>query len=182
MSPRIRRLARTLRLLILLTCALQLQAQELEPRAYVVSPIGVSGIVYTFNSSFGEVNFDPSLAVEESSATLYTNAIGYLRSINVFGRTGTITVVAPYTFGELSGIVEDQFVSVRRSGLRDPTVRFGVNLFGGPAMNFKEFAQYRQKTNIGASVKIVVPLGQYDPARLISEPRTPACARSTPRR
>jgi hypothetical protein len=35
-------------------------------------------------------------------------------------------------------------------------------------MNLKEFAGYRQRTNIGVSVVVSAPTGQYDPARAIS--------------
>jgi hypothetical protein len=35
-------------------------------------------------------------------------------------------------------------------------------------MNPRKFAQYRQRTTLGASVVVTVPLGQYDPAKLIN--------------
>jgi hypothetical protein len=47
-------------------------------------------------------------------------------------------------------------------------MRFAVNLYGAPAMDLEEFASYRQKTNVGASVVETTPLGQYDPARLVN--------------
>jgi hypothetical protein len=47
-------------------------------------------------------------------------------------------------------------------------VRFAVNLYGAPAMDLKEFSTYRQKTNIGASLVVSAPLGQYDPAKLVN--------------
>jgi hypothetical protein len=64
--------------------------------------------------------------------------------------------------------VNGQFESGHRSGLADPAVRFAVNLHGAPSMDGAQFAHYRQTTNIGASVVVSVPLGQYDPARLIN--------------
>ena len=56
----------------------------------------------------------------------------------------------------------------RRSGLVNPAMRFAVNLYGAPAMDLEEFARYRRKTIVGASVVIVAPLGQYDPARFVN--------------
>ena len=47
-------------------------------------------------------------------------------------------------------------------------MRFAVNLYGAPAMDLEEFASYRRKTNVGASLVIVAPLGQYDPARFVN--------------
>jgi hypothetical protein len=35
-------------------------------------------------------------------------------------------------------------------------------------MNAAEFKDYKQKTNIGVSVVVIAPLGQYDPSRLLN--------------
>jgi hypothetical protein len=35
-------------------------------------------------------------------------------------------------------------------------------------MGIEEFRDYQQKTNIGASLVVIAPLGQYDPARLVN--------------
>jgi hypothetical protein len=43
-----------------------------------------------------------------------------------------------------------------------------VNLKGGPAMNVAEFRNWRQKTLIGVSLRIVAPSGQYDPTKLVN--------------
>jgi hypothetical protein len=43
------------------------------------------------------------------------------------------------------------------------TLRFSVNLIGGRSMSVEEFRKWRQKTILGASLKLVPPTGQYDP-------------------
>jgi hypothetical protein len=58
--------------------------------------------------------------------------------------------------------------SAYRSGLLAPTFRFSINLKGGPAMNAPEFIKWRQKTILGASIKLVPLAGQYDPTKLIN--------------
>jgi hypothetical protein len=68
----------------------------------------------------------------------------------------------------MQGLVEGEFTSITRSGLADPRLRLAFNLFGAPALKPKEFAGYRQKTNLGVSFTISAPLGQYDPAKLIN--------------
>ncbi len=68
----------------------------------------------------------------------------------------------------MSGKLEGQLASLRRSGLADSRFRFAVNLVGGPALNRREFAAYRQKTNLGFSLVAVAPLGQHDPVKLIN--------------
>jgi hypothetical protein len=52
--------------------------------------------------------------------------------------------------------------------LADARLRFSVNLWGGPAMPLKKFMRWRQRTLIGASLTLVTPTGQYDPARLVN--------------
>jgi hypothetical protein len=48
------------------------------------------------------------------------------------------------------------------------TGRIAINLYGAPAMTFKEFAGYRPTTVVGLSLGVGAPLGQYDPARYIN--------------
>jgi Putative MetA-pathway of phenol degradation len=142
--------------------------QQLEPRAYSVSPVGTNIVVFGYGLSKGDLSFDPSLPITDASATINSAYAGYFRSIDFFGRSANISVALPYVWGNLQGKVEGQFQQAQRSGLGDPIVRFAVNLHGAPAMDLKKFAAYRQKTVIGASVVVVAPLGQYDPAKAIN--------------
>jgi hypothetical protein len=43
-----------------------------------------------------------------------------------------------------------------------------VNLKGGPAMDVQDYRNWRQKTIIGVSLKVVAPTGQYDPTKVIN--------------
>ena len=58
--------------------------------------------------------------------------------------------------------------SAYRSGLLDFSARFSVNLLGGPAMQPREFAKWKQKTILGVSLKVIAPTGQYDPTKLVN--------------
>ncbi len=147
---------------------LRVAGQQLEPRAYSVSPVGTNIVVVAYGRSTGDVAFDPSLPITDASATISAASAGYFRSIDFFGRSANVSLALPYLWGNLQGNVAGQFQQVRRSGLSDPVVRFAVNLHGAPAMDLKKFAAYRQKTTIGASVVVVAPLGQYDPAKAIN--------------
>jgi hypothetical protein len=140
----------------------------LEPRAYSVSPAGTNIVVLGYGRSTGDLAFDPSLPITDASATINGAFAGYFRSIDFFGRSANVSMALPYVWGNLQGNVAGQFLQVRRSGLGDPSVRFAVNLHGAPAMDLRKFAGYRQKTIIGASVVVVGPLGQYDPAKAIN--------------
>lgn len=153
---------------LLLACAAPSAGQELEPGAYSVSPAGVNFLVATYNFSLGDVTFDPTLPIEDAEASIHSAALSYVRSVNVFGRSGNVGIVTPYSVGHVQGLYIGEFTKVDRSGFRDPAVRFAVNLYGAPAMDLKAFSSYRQRTNVGLSFVIALPLGEYDPAKLIN--------------
>ncbi len=148
--------------------ALPLGAQELEPGAYSVSPRGVNFLLLTNNFSGGDLTFDPALPVEDASATINTTTVAYVRSLSFFGRSANVGIIAPYSVGRVEGLYLGEQTEVHRSGFRDPVVRFAFNLYGAPAMDLKTLASYRQRTNVGLSLVTVIPLGEYDPTKLIN--------------
>jgi hypothetical protein len=154
--------------ILLFSMALPVLGQQLEPGAYSISPVGLNIVLLTNGLSWGDVNFDPSLPVEDAKATVNTTVFAYVRSLNVLGRSANIGVGLPLTAGNVQGIYIGEFTKVDRFGLRDPFIRFAMNLYGAPAMNLEQFTRYRQNTNIGFSTLIVPPLGQYDPSKLIN--------------
>jgi hypothetical protein len=144
------------------------RAQELEPRVYSISPEGTNFVILSFARLSGSISFDPTLPIEDATATLHTAVFGYVRTVSFAGRSASVGLLVPYIWGPIQGLVYGVFDKTHRSGLADPAFRFVVNLHGAPAMNPVQFKDYRQKTNIGASLVVVAPLGQYDPARLLN--------------
>lgn len=143
-------------------------AQELEPGAYSVSPVGVNIIAVANNFQGGDVAFDPAGPIEDAEATINTTAVAYVRTFDWLGRFASFGVVAPFAAGHIQGRYIGEFREVDRVGLADPRVRFAINLKGAPAMDLKAFAAYRQKTNVGVSLVVSLPLGQYDPTKVIN--------------
>lgn len=143
-------------------------AQQLEPRAYSVSPTGVNIAIAGYGYSAGDLNFDPSLPIDSGSGRINVVSAAYFRSMNVLGRSANTTIALPYSWGHLQGNYMGAFTPLYRSGWMDPFARFAINLYGAPAMNLKEFAAWRPKTTIGASLTFSAPLGQYDPVKLIN--------------
>ena len=145
-----------------------LNAQDLEPRAYSASPIGLRFVVGAVTRSGGGVLVDPSLPVEDVEASVNAFALGVGSTFALFGRTALLVGVMPYALADASGRVEEAARSVSRSGLADPRIKLAVNLLGGRAMRPREFAKSRSATISGVSVSVVPPVGQYYPARLIN--------------
>ena len=144
-------------------------AQELEPGAYTVSPVGINLLNLSYGFNTGDVTFDPSLPVEEASARIHSVSFAVGRSINLAGRSATALVAFPLVGGHVSGLYLGQPAAVDRTGFGDMRVRVGINLYGEPARRMPEFAKtQRSKVNIGTSVLVVLPTGQYDPQRIIN--------------
>jgi hypothetical protein len=143
-------------------------AQELEPRAYATSPVGFSALIGAYSRSDGGVVLDPTLPVEDVTAGINGASLGYFQTFGLFGRLANVGLVASYAWGSMEGLLAGEFARLTRSGLGDPRLRFATNLTGAPSLEPRDFAGYRQKTNLGLSLALSAPLGQYDPAKLIN--------------
>jgi hypothetical protein len=144
------------------------RAQEIEPHAYSPAPVGLNFLMLTLTRSSGGVAVDPTLPIGNVDATINSANVSYQRTFALLGRTASAGVVLPYAWGEVSGDVFEERQSVTRSGLADARLRLAVNLFGGPAVGRQEFAAQTRSTQIGASVVIVAPTGEYDSSKLIN--------------
>jgi hypothetical protein len=158
-------------LLLIPALAPALAAQELEPRAYVASPVGASFFVFSWQSSSGGVVTDPTLPVEDVNAMVEVVAPGYGHTFNMFGSQALFTVALPYAWAWISGKVggSPADTAVTRSGIGDMRAKFSVNFVGSPALPPAEFAK-RSPAHwiVGASVAIVAPTGQYLPYHLVN--------------
>src|SRR5271167_4990287 len=150
-------------------CSLQLlRAQDLAPRAYVITALHSNAVTLTWSFYDGGLNFNGTIPVTNATGTYYVSILSYYHSMNFFSRSANITASLPYGVGTFQGDVSDQSRSVYRSGLLDSSFRFSVNLMGGPAMQPKEYAKWKQKRLLGLSLKVVAPTGQYSGTKLIN--------------
>jgi outer membrane putative beta-barrel porin/alpha-amylase len=145
-----------------------LQAQDLAPRAYVITPLRSNAINLTNSFFSGSLNFNGAVPIEDATGTYTVPIFSYYHSFGFFGRSANILVALPYGVGTFQGSVQGTQQQVYRSGLVDASFRMSVNLKGGPAMPVQEFMKWKQKTLIGVSLRVVAPTGQYDPSRLIN--------------
>ncbi len=148
--------------------ALRLCGQDLSPRAYVISPVSSNAIVLTWSFYDGGLNLNGTIPITGATGTYHVPVLSYYHSLDFFGRSANVTASLPYGVGTFSGEVFGTQKSIYRSGLLDFNVRVSVNLIGGPAMPLEKFVKWKQKTLLGASVKIVAPTGQYDAVKLVN--------------
>ncbi len=143
-------------------------AQDLTPRAYLVTPVGSNAVILTWSFFDGDVSTDPSTPITDSAVRFNLPLLSFYHSFGFFGRSANVAASLPYAFGTFRGKVAGAEGQAYRSGLADARVRVSVNILGGRAMPLKEFRAWHEKTVLGASLTVAVPTGQYDPARVIN--------------
>lgn len=143
-------------------------AQDLAPRAYVITPIHSNAVTLTYSFFDGAISFEGTVPITDASARAHVAIFNYSRSLSFFGRTANFTASLPYGVGNFRGTVVGAETLAYRSGLLPAAFRLSVNLIGGPAMNVTEFRKWQQKTILGVSVRFVPRTGQYDPTKLIN--------------
>jgi hypothetical protein len=159
----------TLAMTVLLwLCCIWLRAQDLAPRAYLITPDHGNAVTLTWSFYTGGLDFNGVIPVNGATGTYHVPVFSYYHSFDFFGRSANVVASVPYAVGTFSGSVLGTNKSVYRSGLVDSTFRFSVNLIGGPAMEAPQFVKWKQKKILGASLKMIAPTGQYNPRHLIN--------------
>ena len=159
----------TATLIFLFFCfAATLNAQEMQPRAYFPAPVGVNFFVTSYSHNSGGLLFDPSLPVEDAHVVANIGTLSFGQSLGVLGRSAQVLAIVPYVQADLTGLFVGTPAYRYRSGLGDTVFRYAMNIYGAPAMHLREYAKYRQKTIVGASITTSAPTGQYDPSLLIN--------------
>src|SRR5262244_4467428 len=106
-------------------------AQDLAPRAYLITPIHSNAVTLTYSFFDGTLLFEGTLPLSGATARAHVTIFNYTRSLGFFGRTANFTASLPYGVGNFRGTVADAEAFAYRSGLLSTTFRFSVNLIGG---------------------------------------------------
>ncbi|HXY48657.1 MAG TPA: transporter [Terriglobales bacterium] len=149
-------------------CLSLLRAQDLAPRAYIITPVHSNAVTLTSSFLDGGLQFEGVVPITDATAKVNVSVLTLYHALRFFGRSANITASLPYGVGNFHGTVLGSETNAYRSGLLDSTYRFSVNLLGGPAMDTRDFIQWQQKRLLGVSLKVVAPTGQYDPTKLLN--------------
>ena len=109
---------------VVLAAGAPVEAQDLEPRAYANTPVGLNFLLLGYGYQTGEVAFDPSTPIEDAELTAHGAFLAYARALNVWGRAGKLDVVLPYGWVSGTATVAGEPRDRRVSGLGDP--RLGI--------------------------------------------------------
>ena len=145
-------------------------AQELTPRAYWPTPIGINALVLGYQRNTGDIVIDPSLPITGVESEIDYFQVTYQRSFNLFGRSAAAQLSLPFADGFTEGTVEGEFLQRKTTGITDARFRIAVNLVGAPAMDAEGFRALRgdPKTIVGASLLVQVPTGEYESDKLLN--------------
>jgi hypothetical protein len=153
---------------LVLSFSSALVAQEMEPRSYAVVPTGLHAMALSFTYSSGNVVTEGSSPVQDLDVSNKVFNLGYVQTFRFLNKLSRISVSMPYGF--LNGSAKFQGIDTTgsRTGFYDGRIKFGVNLFGSPALKPQQFQKFQEHTVFGVSLVISVPLGQYYPTKLIN--------------
>ena len=155
-------------IVVLASAASSTIAQDLSPRAYLITPLRANAITVANVFNDGELLIEGAVPITGATGRLNMPNVTLYHSLSFFGRSANVTATLAYGVGHFKGTVVGAEIDAYRSGLFDSVFRFSVNLKGAPAMAAPEFVKWQQKLLIGASLKVVAPTGQYDPTKLIN--------------
>ena len=151
-----------------LLLASSVQAQDLDPRAYVHGPVDGTFLVWGLGLSKGGVVSDPTAPVTDIEATVTTPSLGFGRSFSLFGQTAQGFVVLPFSWADVSGKALGEERTTYRAGLADMRLRFSWLVRGAPASTVAELAKSPRRRILGTSLSVIAPTGEVSPERLIN--------------
>jgi hypothetical protein len=72
-----------------------LRAQDLAPRAYVISPMHSNAITISWAFYDGGLDFNGTVPIANAKGTYYVPIFTFYHSLNFFGRSANITASLP---------------------------------------------------------------------------------------
>jgi len=142
-------------------------AQSIEPRSYSNAPVGVNFLIAGYAYTRGGLEFE-SLPITDAHLHTSNAVLAYARSLDLWGLSGKFDAIVPYTWLSGSAAYAGQPMQRVVNGFGDPAFRLSVNLYGAPALDLKEFRDYRQDLIIGVSLQVWAPWSQYDDTRVVN--------------
>ena len=143
-------------------------AQDLEPRAYVRTPVNLNVFLIGSSYSSGGVTTDPSIPLSDLHAKAGIPSLGFAHSFSLFGLTAQAAAFLPYGWLQAKASVNGQAMSANRTGFCDMRFRISALLFGAPAVTARDFGKQKPLTILGASLTVVAPTGEYYADKLIN--------------
>jgi hypothetical protein len=143
-------------------------AQDLEPRAYANTPVGMNFLVAGYAFTTGGVALDASIPLEDAEIDIHSEVVAYARSFGWLGRSGKFDAILATAQLDGTATFAGEPVERQISGLADSRLRVSYNLYGAPALTLEEHQGWKQDVLVGLSLQMIVPTGQYDDDRAVN--------------
>lgn len=143
-------------------------AQDLEPRLYTNVPLGMNFLGAGYGYSEGNVLFDPAVQLDNAAIEIDGPVLGAGRAVRLGPFSGKVDGAIAHVCLDGSADFQGERVTRGVCGWTDARARVTVNFIGAPPLKRSEFAGYRQDWVFGASLQLGLPVGDYDPARLVN--------------
>src|SRR5678816_487642 len=98
-------------------------AQDLAPRAYVITPLHSNAVTLIWSFYDGSINFNGALPVSDAKGKYNVPIFSLYHSFSLFGRSANVVAALPYAIGNFNGTVAGAGLNLYRSGLADSTYR-----------------------------------------------------------
>jgi len=159
---------RRLLALLVVAGAAPAAAQNLDPRSFVNTPVGINFVSVGYGYSTGNVLFDAAVALDNADLTIQGPSGGYARALDLWGLSGKADGALGWACADGTADFNGAPVSRHVCGLSDPTAHISVNFIGAPALTMRQYPKYKQNILVGAGFRVTAPLGQYDPTKLVN--------------
>jgi hypothetical protein len=84
-------------LMAVVVCSLRgLSAQDLAPRAYVITPLHSNALTLAWSFYDGSINYNGALPVSGATGTYSLPIFSYYHSFDFFGRSANVVASLPY--------------------------------------------------------------------------------------
>jgi hypothetical protein len=143
-------------------------AQEIEPRTYANTPVGMNFVALAYSYSSGAVFMDPALPIEDVDGQVHLALGRYIRTFRLLGKSAKFKALLPWSDGHWDGLLEGEFRTRDARGLADPRLGLDILLSGAPALDAADFQNYQQELVVGLRFDLVTPLGEYDSSKAIN--------------
>src|ERR1700748_3039876 len=95
------------------------RAQDLAPRAYLITPYHSNAVTMTWSFYDGSIDFNGTLPSNDATGKYQLFIANYYHSFGVFGRSANFLAAVPYAVGNFRGTVNGAGLDLYRSGLTD---------------------------------------------------------------
>jgi len=160
---------RALALALLLALPAVGHAQGDGPHSQPLLPKGMNILAPMFLTLSGNFNPQQTVLVPGASVDVIAVPLTYIRTFGIGGRFARLFLTAPFaTLDARADIGGPQLIERERTGFMDPLVTMHVGLIGAPALALPEFAKRPKAFQMVGILGTTIPIGTYDPDRLIN--------------